>query len=82
MDTTAAISDVALGGEIITGRVTLDGLEKLLPAKRVEQVEKAGIAERAFVTAAVSDPQPAPDLERAGVLAASPGYQQSPITET
>ena len=35
-----AISDVSLGDEVITGSVTLQGLEKILPAKRLEQMKK------------------------------------------
>ena len=61
-----AISDVSLGDEVITGSVTLQGLEKILPAKRLEKVGK-GTTDHRFVTAAVTDPQLVPELEEAGV---------------
>ena len=61
-----AISDVSLGEEVITGRVTLQGLEKVLPAQRLEQVKK-GPADHRFVTAAVDDAQLVPELEKSGV---------------
>ena len=61
-----AISDVSLGDEVITGSVTLQGLEKILPAKRLEQVKKS-TADHRFVTAAVPDPQLVPELEKAEV---------------
>ena len=61
-----AISDVSLGDGVISGRVTLQGLEKVLPATRLEQVKK-GPADHRFVTAAVDDAQLVPELEKAGV---------------
>ena len=61
-----AISDVSLGDEVINGRVTLQGLEKVLTPQRLEQVKK-GPADHRFVTAAVEDPQLVPELEKAGV---------------
>ena len=61
-----AIGDVSLGQEVITGSVSLQGLEKVLPAQRLEQVKK-GPADHRFVTAAVDDPQLVPELEKAGV---------------
>ena len=63
---TGAIGDVSLGEDVITGRVTLQGLEKVLTRQRLEQVKK-GPAEHRFVTAIVEDPQLVPELEKAGV---------------
>ena len=65
-----AISDVSLGEEVITGKVTLQGLEKVLTPQRLEEVKK-GPADHRFVTAVVDDPQLVPDLEKAGVKFAS-----------
>ena len=61
-----AISDVSIGADVIAGRVTLQGLEKVLAPERLEQVKK-GPADHRFVTALVDDPQLVPELERAGV---------------
>ena len=63
---TGAVSDVSLGEEVISGRVTLQGLEKVLTPQRLEQVKK-GPADHRFVTATVEDPQLVPELEAAGV---------------
>ena len=61
-----AVSDVLLDEGIVTGRVTLQGLEKIVTAEQAEKIRK-GPADHRFVTAAVEDPQLIPDLEKAGV---------------
>ena len=61
-----AVSDVLLDEGIVTGRVTLQGLEKIVTAQQAEKIRK-GPADHRFVTAAVEDPQLIPDLEKAGV---------------
>jgi len=61
-----AVSDVLLGDGVVTGRVTLEGLEKIVTAQQAEKIRKGPVDHR-FVTAAVEDPQLVPDLEKAGV---------------
>jgi len=66
-----ALADVVVGDDVISGRVTLDGLEKILPPDRAAQMKKSGAAQHTFVTAIVGDPQLVPELDKAGIKYAS-----------
>jgi len=50
------VSDVAVGEQLITGRLNRDGLEGLLPKARLEALAKAGTGEQQFMTVRVGDP--------------------------
>jgi cell division protease FtsH len=61
------ISDVAIGAQLITGRVNRDGLEGLLPKDRLEALTKAGKGEHSFMAVRVDDPTLVRDLQQANV---------------
>lgn len=49
------IDDIVLKDGLATGRLSADGLEKILPASRVEELKKQG-GEHRFVTVLLNDP--------------------------
>jgi cell division protease FtsH len=61
------ISDVAIGTQVITGRLNRDGLAGLLPKARVEALTKSGTGEVPFMTVRVDDPALVHDLQQANV---------------
>jgi len=61
------IADVAIGGSVITGGLTRDGLEGLLPKDRLDALTKAGKGEHNFMTVRVDDPTLVRDLQQAAV---------------
>ena len=61
------VVDLLLGERTITGRLTTDGLEGLLPQAKREELRKSGHGEHRFVTVKLDDPTLIPDLEAAGV---------------
>jgi len=61
------VSDVAIGAQLITGRLTRDGLEGLLPKARLEALTKAGTGEHQFMTVRVDDPALVRELQQANV---------------
>jgi cell division protease FtsH len=61
------VSDVAIGAQLITGRLKLDGVEGLLPKARIEELTKSGTGEHQFMTVKVDDPTLVHDLQQASV---------------
>ncbi|MCX5735186.1 MAG: ATP-dependent zinc metalloprotease FtsH [candidate division NC10 bacterium] len=61
------VSDVAIGGQLITGRLKLDGVEGLLPKTRIEELIKSGTGDHQFMTVKVDDPTLVHDLQQANV---------------
>jgi len=61
------VVDLLLKERTITGRLTTDGLEGLLPQAKREELRKSGHGEPRFVTVKLDDPTLIPDLEAAGV---------------
>ena len=61
------VSDVAIGPQLITGRVKLDGVEALLPKARIEELAKSGTGDHQFMTVKVDDPALVHDLQQANV---------------
>src|SRR2546426_4138845 len=61
------VVDLLLGERTISGRLTTDGLEGLLPQVKREALRKSGHGEPRFVTVKLDDPTLIPDLEAAGV---------------
>ena len=60
------LQDVSIGDGVISGKMTVDGLEGLLPAAKVEEIKKSGGHDQPFVTVAVNDPDLVADLEKSG----------------
>jgi cell division protease FtsH len=61
------VVDLTLRERTITGHLTTDGLEGLLPKEKMEALRKLGQGEQRFVTVQLDDPTLIPDLEAAGV---------------
>ncbi len=61
------VSDVAIGGQLITGRLKLDGVEGLLPKARIEELTKSGTGDHQFMTVKVDDPTLVHDLQQENV---------------
>jgi cell division protease FtsH len=61
------ILDLTLGERIITGRLTIDGLDGLLPLVQMEAFRKFGWGEHRFMTVQLEDTTLIPDLAAAGV---------------
>ncbi len=61
------VSDVAIGGQLITGSLKLDGVEGLLPKARIEELTKSGTGDHQFMTVKVDDPTLVHDLQQANV---------------
>src|SRR5438128_453110 len=61
------VVDLLLGERTISGRLTTDGLEGLLPQAKREELRKSGHGEHRFVTVKLDDPTLIPDLEATGV---------------
>ena len=61
------VIDLLLWERTITGRLSTDGLEGLLPLAKIEELRTSGRGELRFVTVQVDDPTLIPDLEAAGV---------------
>jgi len=61
------VSDLAIGAQVITGRLKVDGLAGLLPQARIDALTKAGTGEQQFMTVKVDDPTLVRDLQQAGV---------------
>ena len=61
------VIDILLWERTITGRLSTDGLEGLLPSAKIEELRTAGRGEPRFVTVKLDDPTLIPDLQAAGV---------------
>src|SRR5438093_5860517 len=61
------VIDLLLWERTITGRLSTDGLEGLLPPAKIEELRTSGRGEPHFVTVQVDDPTLIQDLEAAGV---------------
>jgi cell division protease FtsH len=61
------VTDLSLGERTITGRLSTNGLEGLLPAARLKAFHQGGQGESRFVTVQLDDPTLISDLETAGV---------------
>src|SRR6266568_3015301 len=61
------VIDILLWERTITGRLSTDGLEGLLPPAKIEELRTSGRGEPRFVTVKLDDPTLIPDLEAAGV---------------
>ena len=61
------VVDLLLHERTITGRLSTEGLEGLLPQVKSEELRKSGHGESRFVTVKVDDPTLIPELEAAGV---------------
>ena len=61
------VIDLLLWERTITGRLSTDGLEGLLPPAKIEELRTSGRGEPRFVTVQVDDPTLIPELEAAGV---------------
>jgi cell division protease FtsH len=64
---TGKVVDILLWEHTITGRLSTDGLEGLLPQATIEALRKGGPGEQRFVTVKLDDPTLIPDLEAARV---------------
>jgi cell division protease FtsH len=64
---TGKVIDILLWERTITGRLSTDGLEGLLPQATIEALRKVGPGEQRFVTVKLDDPTLIPDLEAARV---------------
>ena len=60
------VSNLTLDKQTVSGTVTVDGLEGLLPKEKVDELKRAGATHR-FTTARVDDPGLAAELEAANV---------------
>src|SRR3989454_12564339 len=56
------VVDLLLGERTMTGRLTTDGVECLLPQAKREEVRKSGHGDHRFVTGKLDDPTLIPDL--------------------
>src|SRR6266487_6589534 len=56
------VIDILLWERTITGRLSTDGLEGLLPPAKIEELRTAGRGEPRFVTVKLDDPTLIPDL--------------------
>ncbi len=61
------VKDVAVGDQVISGTMSADGLESILPKEGADQLKKLGPGEHRFTTLRVNDPTLVQDLEAAGV---------------
>jgi len=61
------VIDLTLEERTITGRLTTDGLEGLLPPAKMAELRKFGQGEHRFITVQLDDPALIPELEAAGV---------------
>jgi cell division protease FtsH len=61
------VVDLLLGERTITGRLTTEGLEGLLPPEKIAALRKGGPGELRFMTVQLEDPALIRDLEAAGV---------------
>jgi cell division protease FtsH len=61
------VAHVVIGATVITGRLTLEGLDGVLPPARIAALRKSGQAEHPFRTATVNDPSLVHDLRQAKV---------------
>jgi len=61
------VSDIVITAQKITGRLAANGLERILPAERLESIRRLGGDEHYFVTVRVDDPALVADLEAAKV---------------
>jgi cell division protease FtsH len=61
------VANLTLGKETISGTVSTDGLEGVLPKESVEELKRAGGGMRPFVTTRVEDPGLVAELEHANV---------------
>jgi cell division protease FtsH len=60
------VHDVSIGDGVISGKLTAEGLEGLLPAAKLQEMKKGGGGDHPFVTVAVNDPELVADLEKSG----------------
>jgi cell division protease FtsH len=61
------VKEVALGDQVITGTMSGEGLESVLPKESVEKLKKLGPGEQRFTTLRVNDPALVQELEAAKV---------------
>ncbi len=61
------VNNLVLGRETITGKLSPEGLEGVLPEEKIKELKRYGEGEHRFVTARVDDPGLVPELEAANV---------------
>jgi cell division protease FtsH len=61
------VAHVVIGATVITGRLTREGLDGVLPPARIAALRKSGQAEHPFRTVTVNDPSLVHDLRQAKV---------------
>ncbi|MCY1480024.1 ATP-dependent zinc metalloprotease FtsH 4 [compost metagenome] len=61
------LKDISLGEGAVTGTLSTDGIEKLLPKQQVEEMLRQGKGDHPFSTLRVNDPNLVQDLEAAKV---------------
>src|SRR3990167_3138129 len=61
------LEDVALGERVITGTLKPEGLERVLPRNKLDELKRFGEGQHRFVTVRVDDPTLVSELEAAGV---------------
>ncbi len=61
------LKNVAVGEGAITGVLTIDGIDKLLPKQQVDEMLREGKGDHAFSTLRVNDPNLVQDMEAAKV---------------
>ena len=61
------VSDVAIGAQLITGRLKLDGVEGLLPKARIEELTKSGTGDQPVHDGQGGRPALVHDLQQANV---------------
>ncbi len=62
-----SILDVRIGAQKINGRISVKGLEKILPKEKIAQLNKTPAGEHFFTTIRVEDPKLIQELEAANV---------------
>jgi cell division protease FtsH len=61
------VSNLTLDKQTITGTLSTEGIEGVLPSQKVEELKREGKGTHRFITARVDDPALVPELEAAGV---------------
>ena len=61
------VDDVAISQDVIRGTFKTDGLEKVLPKQKADELKRTGEERRAFVSVRVTDSSLVQDMEAAGV---------------
>lgn len=61
------VEEAAISEDVIRGTFNTDGLEKVLPKQKADELKRTGESQRAFMTVRVNDSSLVQDMEAAGV---------------